>query len=56
MYRASLREEIPTHTLVVAGHGNTLSFGYLGTAIDVPVVVMLGRVQSSLACLFGRLS
>jgi len=32
----------------VAGHGNALAFGYLGTVVDVPVVVMLGRVQSLL--------
>jgi hypothetical protein len=29
----------------VAGHGNALAFGYLGTIVDVPVVVMLGRVR-----------
>lgn len=50
VYRASSRAE-PNLTLVVAGHGNALVFGYLGTVVDVPVVVMLGRVRSSLlAC------
>lgn len=42
----SLRELSHTLTLVVTGHGNALAFGYLGTVVDVPVVVMLGRVQS----------